>query len=361
MTQDVNAARSALRATSARLLKTHHVVATGVGFKVSDGKLTDTPSLICSVDRKLPLAQLSSAERLPAQLDGIPTDVIETGRLRAFQSHTGRHRPAPGGTSIGHRDITAGTFGCLVRRGGEVFILSNNHVLANSNAALAGDPILQPGPHDGGSDPDDRIAELADFVVIDFGDGAGGGSGGGGGGGGEPPSGCSFANAVAGTLNTGAATIGSQARLRAVTTRPEAMLEAARDASAQAGNNLVDAALARPLSPDLISDEILGIGQINGSAEGALGMAVQKSGRTTGYTTDSISQIDVTANVQYGPGQIAQFTDQLIAGPMSQGGDSGSAVLDMDRRLVGLLFAGSDSTTIINRIQHVFTALNVSL
>lgn len=46
---------------------------------------------------------------------------------------------------------------------------------------------------------------------------------------------------------------------------------------------------------------------------------------------------------------------------MSQGGDSGSAVLDRDNRLVGLLFAGSDSTTIINRIEHVFSALRLSL
>jgi hypothetical protein len=46
---------------------------------------------------------------------------------------------------------------------------------------------------------------------------------------------------------------------------------------------------------------------------------------------------------------------------MSQGGDSGSAVLDDQNRLVGLLFAGSSNSTIINRIQNVFTALGVSL
>ena len=46
---------------------------------------------------------------------------------------------------------------------------------------------------------------------------------------------------------------------------------------------------------------------------------------------------------------------------MSQGGDSGSAVLDDRRRLVGLLFAGSDNTTILNRIQNVFEALELTL
>jgi hypothetical protein len=35
-------------------------------------------------------------------------------------------------------------------------------------------------------------------------------------------------------------------------------------------------------------------------------------------------------------------------------------VLDDQNRLVGLLFAGSDTTTIINRIEHVFAALAVS-
>jgi len=50
-----------------------------------------------------------------------------------------------------------------------------------------------------------------------------------------------------------------------------------------------------------------------------------------------------------------------MAGAMSQGGDSGSAVLNNTDNLVGLLFAGSDTTTIINRIENVFSALGLSL
>ena len=57
----------------------------------------------------------------------------------------------------------------------------------------------------------------------------------------------------------------------------------------------------------------------------------------------------------------AQFADQLMDGAMSQGGDSGSAVLDESNNLVGLLFAGSDTTTIMNRIQNVFSELGVTL
>ena len=132
-------------------------------------------------------------------------------------------------------------------------------------------------------------------------------------------------------------------------------------AKVQAEENLVDAAIARPLNPADVKDEVLNIGPIQGSVEGELGMAIKKSGRTTGFTTGEIQQVDVTANVQYGAGQIALFTDQLLAGAMSQGGDSGSAVLDDSNRLTGLLFAGSDTTTIINRIENVFSALGISL
>jgi hypothetical protein len=125
--------------------------------------------------------------------------------------------------------------------------------------------------------------------------------------------------------------------------------------------NLVDAAIARPLKTEDVGNEILQIGTIQGTVEGALGMAIKKSGRTTGFTTGEIEQVDVTVNVQYGEGKIAMFADQLMAGAMSQGGDSGSAVLDESNNLVGLLFAGSDTSTIMNRIQNVFSTLGVSL
>ena len=97
------------------------------------------------------------------------------------------------------------------------------------------------------------------------------------------------------------------------------------------------------------------------STAAALDMEVQKSGRTTEYTTGRIIQVDVTSRVSYGPNKVATFVDQLMAGAMSQGGDSGSAVLSTDKKLVGLLFAGSTSTTIINPIQYVFDKLDVTL
>ena len=332
MAHDFETVKAVLAKNRARLQPQAHVVATGVGYKITRGVKTDGLSIICSVTEKVALSRLEPHNRVPAVIDGIPTDVVATGVVRALQSRTTRHRPAPGGVSIGHRGITAGTLGCLVRKGGQRFILSNNHVLANSNDARRGDAILQPGPHDGGRFPDDHIAELEDFVPIAFP---------------EPPSECRFARGLAALLNAGCRTIGSRTRYRAV--------------NIQAAENRVDAAIARPLQPALVKGEILEIGAISGLGSGSLGAAIKKSGRTTGLTTGEILQVDVTVNVQYGPGRLAQFSDQLLAGAMSQGGDSGSAVLDGGNRLIGLLFAGSENSTIINRIEHVFSELGLTL
>ena len=122
------------------------------------------------------------------------------------------------------------------------------------------------------------------------------------------------------------------------------------------GNNTVDCAIARPLSADLVDPDILNIGIPTGVGTVTLGIPVQKSGRTT----DQITQLDVTVSVVYGT-QIAVFRNQLVADAMSQGGDSGSVVLDMDRQVVGLLFAGSTSTTIMNPIQLVLDILQVQV
>lgn len=332
MAHDLDTVRVALEKSRSRVLSHPHVVATGVGYKVTRGVKTGALAVICSVTEKVALSRLRPRDRVPAAIDGIPTDVVATGVIRALQSRTARHRPAPGGVSIAHRSVTAGTLGCLVRRAGRVFVLSNNHVLANSNDARRGDAILQPGPADGGRFPDDHIADLEDFVPVTFL---------------EPPSECRFARGLIAVLNAGCRLIRSKTRYRIV--------------NIQAADNLVDAAIAIPLRPEFVKREILEVGTIAGLGSGRLGMAVKKSGRTTGLTAGEITQVDVTVDVQYGPGRVARFTDQLMAGPMSQGGDSGSAVLDNNNHLIGLLFAGSENSTIFNRIEHVFSVLGLSV
>ncbi len=52
------------------------------------------------------------------------------------------------GGSCGHFRITAGTLGGFVEDAQDFYMMSNNHVFANSNFAFQGDPIIQPGPAD---------------------------------------------------------------------------------------------------------------------------------------------------------------------------------------------------------------------
>jgi hypothetical protein len=332
MDPEIPKLRDILKNNQEQLLDRKNVVATGIGYKITGDQKTATLSIVCSVAEKVEASKLIERDLVPESIGGIPTDVVQTGHIRALQLPTERHRPAPGGVSIGHHEITAGTLGCLVNKDGQPVILSNNHVLANSNNAQIGDPILQPGPFDGGRFPADHIADLEQFVPISI---IG------------MPNDCSTAGGIVNFLNGIAKLLGSDTRLKAF--------------SAQQTDNLVDAAIARPKNIEDVKGDILEIGTINGSASGELGMAIKKSGRTTRLTSGEILQVDVTVNVQYGQDQTARFTDQLIAGAMSQGGDSGSAVLDENNRLVGLLFAGSDQSTIINRIENVFSALGVTL
>jgi len=314
------------------LLKKRNVVGVGLGYKISQGVNTGKLGLIISVTRKESPSALAAGDIVPQMLGGIKTDVVETGLLHAFDlGPRDRWRPVvPPGVTIGHYQITAGTFGCLVQRDGEPFILSNNHVLANTNQGKPGDAILQPGPADGGTS-NDRVATLADYVPIDFG---------------STSSECPIADLSVQVLNYVAKALGSSHQLQAV--------------KQTKGTNTVDAAIAQPLSPDMVTNEILYIGVPTGVGEATLGTEVQKTGRTTGHTEGAITQIDATVRINYN-GSTALFTGQLIAGAMSQPGDSGSAVLDIEKQVVGLLFAGSESTTVINPIDDVFSALNVDL
>jgi hypothetical protein len=272
---------------------------------------------------------------VPREVDGVQTDVMEVGDLRIQQGHTDRWRPAPGGVSIGHYKITAGTLSCVVRdrTSGARLILSNNHVLANSNDAAPGDAILQPGAADGGREEDDLIAHLERFTTIQFN---------------TQPATCDLAKGYAGLGNFVAGLLGSSHQVQVIRANPQAA-------------NLVDCAVARPVDEGMVLDEILEIGTPSGVIAASLGMAVRKSGRTTGLTSGVVTVLDATVTVSYGYDQNGTFEEQIVSGPMSQGGDSGSLLLAGDSTLaVGLLFAGSDQATIFNPIQAVLDSLQVS-
>lgn len=326
--------RAARAAYEEELLGCENVLGVAVGNKIVNGRETQNTCIVVYVDHKVPGDALSRRDLVPRTLDGVPTDVVATGPIRALPlletlavSHTARVRPAPGGVSIAHEKVTAGTLGVLAHGvSGEAVILSNNHVLANSNEGRKGDRILQPGPYDGGG-AKDEIARLADFVPIAFSEETLGGLG-------------RFLERTLGAL---LAPMGLGLR----------RLPSGR-------TNLVDAAIATPLSPDLVAPDILEIGPVSGMAGATLGARVKKSGRTTGLTRGKVTGLDATVEVDYG-GKTAVFRGQIVSDILSRGGDSGSLIVDEANRAVGLLFAGGTTTTILNPIDAVAAALGLRL
>ncbi|MHB1651432.1 MAG: hypothetical protein ACYCVD_03010 [Desulfitobacteriaceae bacterium] len=299
------------------LLSLPHAVGVGYGFKEVGGIKTNQEAIVVLVSKKLPPEQLADHELVPKIVDGMFTDVIEIGEFKALkvemleplQSRTEKVRPAPPGVSIGHYLITAGTFGAVVYENSTAkpMILSNNHVLANATngndqRASVNDRIYQPGP--------------IDFVHVDLG----------------------YAD-----------------RQYII-----ACLKRWVNLADYPSINLVDCAIGEPLENSMIIPEILDIGLVQGVTTPVLNMAVKKSGRTTGLTFGQITVLDAMVDVQYGPGRILRFNNQIITTNMSAPGDSGSLLLDDNNLAVGLLFAGSDTATVHNPIQTVLELLGVN-
>jgi PKD repeat protein len=250
---------------------------------------------------------------IPLVIEQVPIQVVVTGRFVARADPTARFpRPVPIGVSTGHPDITAGTIGSRIKDAyGNVFALSNNHVYADSNDANIGDNVLQPGSVDGGQDPGDFIGNLHDYEPINF----------------------------------------------------------------SGADNYMDAAIAST------STSLVGYATPSGDGYGApsstilanpsVGQDVQKYGRTTGWSHGQIAEINVTLDVCYqtqGPFRCvkqARFVDQIAISPgdFSAGGDSGSLIVtdDSNKNPVGLLFAGSSTRTIANRIGNVLSRFGVTI
>jgi hypothetical protein len=103
----------------------------------------------------------------------------------------------------------------------------------------------------------------------------------------------------------------------------------------------------------------------------SVGLNVAKSGRTTGFTTGSISSINTSVSIQYqqgcGKGKkfTVTYTGQIVITPgtFSAGGDSGSLIVTNNgsHNPVGLLFGGSSSSTIANPIGQVLQRLGTAL
>ena len=342
------------------LLRRRGVVGVAIGFRNYSEQVTDQLAVAVLVEQKKPVEALSADDLVPQQVNGMRTDVIEIGRLEAHIDPRARFRPnVPAGVSIGHYKVTAGTIGAVVfdRNTGEPLILSNNHVLANSNNAEIGDAILQPGPTDHGVRPDDVVAKLHRFEMLRFYSDYGQGP--------APPTttppllpsgGCDIVDLFVTVGNAFAKINGSAKRLTAV---PAAK---AQTSSNPIVPNKVDAALARPNNPMLFQQSIATIGRPNGTKNAQLGMEIRKHGRTTGYTEGTVMLLNATVDVSYGEDLQARFVGQVITSPLSQGGDSGALIVEGDSlNAVGLLFAGSRRASIFTPISVVLDVMDVTL
>jgi len=174
------------------LLSRENVVGVAVGNKITNGVDTKKPCLTVYVENKLGSAFMSVEDLIPSKLGSTDTDVVETHAImagdqdvttvdntiaRGVDANTlrTRQRPVEGGYSISHPEVTAGTYATAVVDANAIpgippryYLLSNNHVIANSNDASVGDPIIQPGTADGGSTAGDVVARLSRFVPIKF-------------------------------------------------------------------------------------------------------------------------------------------------------------------------------------------------
>lgn len=299
-------------AHSKKLMRKQGVQGTAVGEKWIDGKPTGEKALLIFVQKKFSAESISNPnvltkftvnDLIPAEIDGVRTDVIEVGRITKQAGFRNKIRPIKPGFSVGHGDITAGTIGGIfLDKNNEPVILSNNHVLANENKAKIGDLIYQPGPTDSRESRRDigwqepvsglpYIATLKKFMKI---------------------------NKTGNIHDSAIATI-----------HPK----------------LVQSGLIDELYPQ-INTKLAGFG------EATIGMQVQKCGRTTGYTTGRVLGLNASFTIEYDFGN-ATFDKCIVTSAMSQGGDSGSIIQDMNERAIGLLFAGSPKVTLANPIDIV--------
>ncbi len=289
---------------------------------------------------------------LPASLDGVPVVVQVTGKLYALHhacGHTGGppgsepfpcdvppevdtnvdpkarfDEPIPIGTSTGNiNECSAGTFGALVTKMGNVYALSNNHVYARENAAADDEEIVQPGRFDVNCDSNsgDVIGTLEEFVRLVF-----------------PASECTPG-----------------------TSDPDC--------------NTVDAAIAlsppspaRSLGNETPADGY-GIPKSDTFVVTSVPLAVQKYGRTTSLTKGAITGINATVNVGYSSGT-ARFEEQIIVEskkPFLKSGDSGSLLVvdggTHDLKPVGLMFAANRSGkfAVANPIELVLSEFGVDI
>ena len=286
------------------MMTDRNVIGAAFGRRIAHGETMDEPAMVVYVLRKAPQRILPSSVLLPRRMyvgsESVEVDVVETGPIYAL-AFTARERPATAGISIGHVNVTAGTLGSVVtdNADGSASILSNNHVMADSNSGIVGDQIVQPGVYDGGVAPADTIATLRRFVTIN----------------------AAGTNRVDAAIGLITGQVNNKVHnnifpVASVAHRAVGLLFAG-------GCNRT---IMNPIS-DVLSQLNISLPAGAGSTTAAdIGMDVEKVGRTTEYTTSTIKEIDATVSVGGYSFGSATFDGQITTAWMSDGGDSGSLV-----------------------------------
>jgi hypothetical protein len=315
---DLNAALAAKARYTDVLLRRDGVVGTAVGIGAGGRGVV-----------RVYLARPGAAP-VPASLDGVGVETVVTGEISAVLPSarpgasaaavpTSRFaRPVPIGVSTGNLNdlvyfktfCTAGTLGARLQgANNRYYALSNNHVFAVENLGKVGDPIIQPGQADKScrSTAADKIGTVAAFVPLKF---------------------------------------------------------------AKAATNTVDAAVGLVTTATVKNATPAGgYGTPSATIRTAtLNMLVQKYGRTTVLTHGKVTGLDATIVVNYSNNHKATFVHQIVISntggtSFSGPGDSGSLIVSDNsaKNPVGLLFAGSPTTTIANPIKTVLTTLGTKL
>jgi hypothetical protein len=311
---DIEAALQAKAKHLARLMATPGVTGVAVGLNPGGRAVVKV------------FTERPAVAGIPTDLDQVPVAVEVTGRAYALSDPTTRQRPAPVGFSVGHPSITAGTIGARVKDlAGNVYVLSNNHVLAAINSGQIGDATLQPGPYDGGTDPADRIGTLFAYETLNLGFNQYGV---------DPPS----------NVMDAAIALSTTTALGNSTPTDD-------------GYGTPNPLIYGDANNDTLFDNPVAL----------LNLAVQKYGRTTKLTKGQVTEVAVTIDVCYDIFclSIGRFNDQVgvCCAGFSDGGDSGSLIVsnDANRNPVALLFAGDGTRTYGNRIDLVLRRFHVSI
>lgn len=313
----------------AQLMQYPGVVGVGIGLKERGTTLTHEFCFRVYVEEKVPLAQLAPSEVIPAEVMGVPTDVIKVpeATISAFVERRDRsdYRPVQGGISINADGKTGygtlGWFGTLNSNPATKVLLTNKHVIFDGATGTFTDAK--------------RVGQATYSKVC-----------------------CCECGEI------GSSIVGIM-------------------------NNSVDLALVRldsDITPNLIIKNAKAAQQISvtGTAAAVVGDTVRKVGARSAFTTGTVADIAGTTAVSgmLADGSTVTVTRTnteilVVAAPtetyeiengkksFSNAGDSGSVVVNAAGAIVGLLYGGSNTTetiieTFVTPIATVLSALSTA-